>query len=100
MVRAALCEVADVMLTRVGEFSTMERWAPRVARRRGVRRARPALARAGDRPAPSTDRRRRVPLRRAGGRDLIPRQEERASERARAVPLPRDPIAGMREPAR
>jgi transposase len=45
MVRAALYEAANVMLTRTGKFSTLKRWALEVARRRGVRRAKVALAR-------------------------------------------------------
>jgi transposase len=39
MVRTALYEAANVMLTRSGKFSTLKRWALGVARRRGVRRA-------------------------------------------------------------
>jgi transposase len=45
MVRTALYEAANVMLTRVGRFSTLKRWALRVAQRRGMRRAKVALAR-------------------------------------------------------
>src|SRR4051794_37712161 len=45
MVRAALYEAANVMLTRAGKFSTLKRWALEVAKRRGVRRAKVALAR-------------------------------------------------------
>ena len=45
MVRTALYEAADVMLTRVGRFSTLKRWALEVAKRRGMRRAKVALAR-------------------------------------------------------
>ena len=45
MVRAALYEAANVMLTRSGKFSTLKRWALGVARRRGMRRAKVALAR-------------------------------------------------------
>src|SRR4051795_11634945 len=45
MVRTALYEAANVMLTRAGKFSTLERWALEVAKRRGVRRAKVALAR-------------------------------------------------------
>ena len=44
-VRTALYEAANVMLTRAGKFSTLKRWALEVARRRGMRRARVALAR-------------------------------------------------------
>ncbi len=43
--RAALYEAANVMLTRAGKFSTLKRWALEVARRRGMRRAKVALAR-------------------------------------------------------
>ena len=45
MVRTALYEAANVMLTRSGKFSTLKRWALGVARRRGTRRAKVALAR-------------------------------------------------------
>ena len=45
MVRAALYEAANVMLTRASKFSTLKRWALEVAQRRGMRRAKVALAR-------------------------------------------------------
>jgi transposase len=45
MVRTALYEAANVMLTRAGRFSTLKRWALGVAQRRGMRRAKVALAR-------------------------------------------------------
>src|SRR5690242_5860931 len=45
MVRAALYEAANVMLTRAGRFSALKRWGLEVARRRGARRAEVALAR-------------------------------------------------------
>ena len=45
MVRTALHEAANVMLTRAGKFSTLKRWALDVAKRRGMRRAKVALAR-------------------------------------------------------
>ena len=45
MVRTALYEAANVMLTRSGRFSTLKRWALEVAKRRGLRRAKVALAR-------------------------------------------------------
>jgi transposase len=45
MVRTALYEAANVMLTRTGKFSVLKRWALEVARRRGMRRAKVALAR-------------------------------------------------------
>jgi transposase len=45
MVRTALYEAANVMLTRTGKFSTLKRWALEVAQRRGMRRAKVALAR-------------------------------------------------------
>ena len=35
MVRTALYEAANVMLTRAGRFSTLKRWALEVAKRRG-----------------------------------------------------------------
>jgi transposase len=45
MVRTALYEAANVMLTRAGRFSTLKCWALEVAKRRGMRRAKVALAR-------------------------------------------------------
>ncbi len=45
MVRTALYEAANVMLTRSGRLSTVKRWALEVAQRRGMRRAKVALAR-------------------------------------------------------
>jgi transposase len=45
MVRAALYEAAHAMLTRTGRFSTLKRWAMEVAKRRGMKRAKVALAR-------------------------------------------------------
>ncbi len=45
MVRTALYEAANVMLTRASKFSTLKRWAMEVAKRRGMRRAKVALAR-------------------------------------------------------
>src|SRR3954454_9346027 len=45
MVRTALYEAANVMLTRAGKFSTLKRWALEVAKRRAMRRAKVALAR-------------------------------------------------------
>ena len=45
MVRSALYEAANVMLTRASRFSSLKRWALEVAGRRGVKRAKVALAR-------------------------------------------------------
>ena len=45
MARGALYEAAQVMLTRVKGFSTLKRWAMDVAKRRGMKRAKVALAR-------------------------------------------------------
>src|SRR3982751_4133059 len=45
MVRTALYEAANVMLTRAGKFSTLKQWGLEVAKRRGMRRAKVALAR-------------------------------------------------------
>jgi transposase len=44
-VRTALHDAANVMLSRVTRFSTLKRWAMEVAKRRGMRRAKVALAR-------------------------------------------------------
>jgi transposase len=44
-VRTALYEAANVMLTRVSRFSALKRWALDVAKRRGMKRAKVALAR-------------------------------------------------------
>jgi len=45
MVRTALFEAAHIMLTRATRFSTLKRWAIGVAKRRGMKRAKVALAR-------------------------------------------------------
>jgi transposase len=45
LVRAALYEAAHIMLTRASRFSVLKRWALDVARRRGMKRAKVALAR-------------------------------------------------------
>jgi len=45
MVRTALYEAASVMLTRTVRFSSLKAWAMAVARRRGMKKARVALAR-------------------------------------------------------
>jgi transposase len=45
MVRTALYEAASVMLTRTVRFSALKAWAMAVARRRGTRKAKVALAR-------------------------------------------------------
>src|SRR5215217_342363 len=45
MVRTALYEAAKVVLSRPTRFSTLTRWAMEVARRRGMKRAKVALAR-------------------------------------------------------
>ena len=44
-VRTALHDAANVLLTRATRFSTLKRWAMDVAKRRGMRKARVALAR-------------------------------------------------------
>lgn len=45
MVRTALYEAAHIILTRATRFSAMKRWAMDVAKRRGMKRAKVALAR-------------------------------------------------------
>ncbi len=45
MVRTALFEAAHIMLTRATRFSALKRWAMDVAKRRGMKRAKVALAR-------------------------------------------------------
>jgi transposase len=45
LVRTALYEAAHIMLTRAVRFSALKRWAMDVARRRGMKRAKVALAR-------------------------------------------------------
>jgi transposase len=45
MVRTALYEAAHILLTRAVRFSSLKRWALEVAKRRGMRRAKVALAR-------------------------------------------------------
>jgi transposase len=43
--RSALYEAANVLLSRTTRFSTLKRWAMAVAKRRGAKRAKVALAR-------------------------------------------------------
>ena len=45
MVRATLYEAANIVLSRVTRFSSLKRWALDVAKRRGLKRAKVALAR-------------------------------------------------------
>ncbi len=45
MVRTALYEAAHILLSRAVRFSTLKRWALEVAKRRGMKRAKVALAR-------------------------------------------------------
>jgi transposase len=45
MVRTALYEGAHILLTRAVRFSALKRWALEVAKRRGMKRAKVALAR-------------------------------------------------------
>jgi transposase len=45
LVRAALYEAAHIMLTRTVRFSALKHWAMAVAKRRGIKRAKVALAR-------------------------------------------------------
>jgi transposase len=45
MVRTALYEAANALMLRVRRFSTLKRWAMEVAKRRGIKRAKVALAR-------------------------------------------------------
>lgn len=45
MVRTALFEAAHIMLTRATRFSSLKRWALEMAKRRGMKRAKVALAR-------------------------------------------------------
>ena len=45
MVRTELYEAANILLSRVTRFSTLKRWGMDVAKRRGAKRAKVALAR-------------------------------------------------------
>ena len=45
MVRAALYEAAHTLLTRVKRFSSLKAWGLRIARRRGMAKAKVAVAR-------------------------------------------------------
>jgi hypothetical protein len=45
MVRTALYEAANILLSRVTRFSALKRWGMEVAKRRGLKRAKVALAR-------------------------------------------------------
>ncbi len=44
MVRTALYEAANILLSRVTRFSALKRWGMEVAKRRGLKRAKVALA--------------------------------------------------------
>ncbi len=72
MVRSALYEAANVMLTRAGRFSSLKRWALAVAgaprHEAGEGGARPQ---ARQRPAPHVARRHGLPLRQGGRRRVI-----------------------------
>ena len=101
MVRSALYEAANVMLTRAGRFSSLKRWALEVAKRRGMKRAKVALARK----LASVLHRMWVdgselPLRQGGRppRDRLTRRQ--VSEQGRTVLLHRGPVAGTREPVK
>ena len=48
MVRTALYEGANVLLSRITQYSKLKRWGIDVAKRRGSKRAKVALARLGD----------------------------------------------------
>jgi transposase len=45
MVRSALYEAANVMMSRVVKWSALKAWAMRVAKRQGLKKAKVALAR-------------------------------------------------------
>jgi transposase len=45
MVRTILYEAANILLTRITRFSALKRWGMGVAKRRGMKRAKVALAR-------------------------------------------------------
>jgi transposase len=45
MVRTALYEAANILLSRVTRFSALKRWGMEVAKRRGLKRAKVAIAR-------------------------------------------------------
>ncbi len=63
MVRTALYEAAQIILTRAVRFSTLKRWGLDVAKRRGLKRATVALARKlATVPSPHVGRWDRVPL--------------------------------------
>ena len=63
MMRTALYEAAQVLLTRTQKWSWLKAWAMQVARRRGAKKAIVALARRlAVVNAPHMDRRHRIPL--------------------------------------
>ena len=101
MVRTALYEAANVMLTRAARFSTLKRWALEVAKRRGMRRAKVALARklapsctaCGSTAASSASARR-------CGRRVSGIEESEFGAGWPVVLLRRGPVAGTREPVK
>ena len=86
MVRTALYEAANALLSRVTRFSALKRWGMDVAKRRGTKRAKVALARKiGVILASDVGRRNELPLdeRRKGDatRQRLNRKETRIPER-------------------
>ena len=88
MVRTALFEAANVMLSRVTRFSALKAWALRIAKLRGVKRAKVALAQTGSRAAPHVGRRRRLPLAQGSGLNSLPDRAKEITE-GRALRLTR-----------
>ena len=97
MVRTALYEAANVMLTRAGRFSTLKRWGLEVAKRRGGggprwrwrASSRPCCTASGPTGASPASARRRRP------RDRLTREEGEFG--AALGPAPRGPVAGTRD---
>jgi transposase len=78
MVRTALYEAANVLLSRITRFSKLKRWGMDVAKRRGSKRAKVALARklAVIDPASHVGRRHNLPMGRGGADRSIEHAEE------------------------
>ena len=89
MVRTALYEAASVMLPRTVRFSGLKAWAMAVARRRGTKKARVALARKLGVILHHVDRWYDLPLVQRGGRYRIKRRASKLGQTRSALPRSR-----------
>ena len=103
MVRTALYEAANVLLSRITRFSRLKRWGMDVAKRRGSKRAKVALARKiGSDPASHVGRRHdfRWTEARADRRTGLIKEEYEIASGPNRSPIARSPVAGTVEPVK